>query len=606
MWRIGILALSVVLLSAMANADDKKPIKVHIDATVNPWTHLNLYNDPKNFQFALVSDRTGGHREGIFEDGIAKINLLMPEFVMSVGDLIEGGTEDLAEIDREWAEFNSFVKRLKMPFFYVPGNHDISNEVMYAEWNKRFGRSYYHFVYHDVLFLCLNTEDPPRSRMSAEQAAYVKSALEQNKNVRWTLVFMHKPMWTYEEDTGWLAIEELLQGRQYTVFAGHTHEYRKYVRKDNRYIVLATTGGSTSLRGKNFGEFDEVGWVTMTDEGPILANLMLDGIWSEDVLTEENAELIRPALSGVAVRFDPVVIDTPMFKGAPARLRLTNDADVPMQAAVTLNATRALQPDVTSITRTVPPNSVEFVELNLTAPQPMPVDMVAPMKADWTLTYATENSNPVEVSGSYRLVLDAEYELNKVRGDIAIDGNLSEWGELPIAGIEPAYIDGGEQHWSGAGDASFRMGVRYDKSFVYVALEVNDDILRNEAGRKASSQDSVELWFDPRGDGQRNVAPTDKEGEQYWRIIVAPGAQPIAPEGVTTASATTTTGYTSEIAIPVSVFEATQPKNWSAFRLNVCIHDFDAEFSAAHNKVWWRHDWKSAQNVPYSGTFTKD
>lgn len=28
----------------------------------NPWTHLGLKNRPENFQFAIVTDRTGGHR----------------------------------------------------------------------------------------------------------------------------------------------------------------------------------------------------------------------------------------------------------------------------------------------------------------------------------------------------------------------------------------------------------------------------------------------------------------------------------------------------------------------------------------------------------------
>lgn len=60
---------------------------------VNPWNHLNLNNDPDNFQFAIVTDRTGGHRPGIFEDAIGKLNLLQPEFVMSLGDLIEGYTD---------------------------------------------------------------------------------------------------------------------------------------------------------------------------------------------------------------------------------------------------------------------------------------------------------------------------------------------------------------------------------------------------------------------------------------------------------------------------------------------------------------------------------
>src|SRR5688500_13932715 len=68
----------------------------------HPWTHLHFDNDPANFQFAIVGDRTGRHRPGVFETGIAKLNLLRPEFVMSVGDLIEGYTKDEAEIDQQW------------------------------------------------------------------------------------------------------------------------------------------------------------------------------------------------------------------------------------------------------------------------------------------------------------------------------------------------------------------------------------------------------------------------------------------------------------------------------------------------------------------------
>ena len=57
---------------------------------LNPWNHLELNNDPDHFQFAIVSDRAGGHRPGVFMDAVNKLNLLQPEFVMSVGDLIEG------------------------------------------------------------------------------------------------------------------------------------------------------------------------------------------------------------------------------------------------------------------------------------------------------------------------------------------------------------------------------------------------------------------------------------------------------------------------------------------------------------------------------------
>src|SRR5262245_33079512 len=90
----------------------------------NPWTHTRLNNDPNEFQFVIVSDRTGGHRPGVFSRAVEKLNLLQPEFVLSVGDLIEGGNKGEDKLDAEWKELDGYVSRLKMPFFYVPGNHD--------------------------------------------------------------------------------------------------------------------------------------------------------------------------------------------------------------------------------------------------------------------------------------------------------------------------------------------------------------------------------------------------------------------------------------------------------------------------------------------------
>ena len=108
-----------------------------------PWTSLEANNSESSFQFAIVTDRTGSHRPGIFEDAVHKLNLLQPEFVMSVGD--------------HFVTLSIKVILNFVPFFYLPGNHDYTNEVMAREWKKRFGPDYYHFKYKDVLFLCLNS-----------------------------------------------------------------------------------------------------------------------------------------------------------------------------------------------------------------------------------------------------------------------------------------------------------------------------------------------------------------------------------------------------------------------------------------------------------------
>ncbi|MGL4555389.1 MAG: metallophosphoesterase, partial [Gemmataceae bacterium] len=252
--------------------------------------------DPESFQFAIVSDRTGGHRARVFAQAVEQLNLLQPEFVVSVGDLIEGYSRDKERVGNEWKEFQTYVSRLQMPFFYVPGNHDITNDVMADLWKEKFGRAYYEFVYKDVLFVCLSSEDPPGKRyanVSEKQLKWLGEVLEKNEGVRWTHVFVHKPMWILPDvaENGWGAVEKRLAGSKHTVFAGHVHRYQKFVRNGGmNYYMLATTGGGSKLRGPEYGEFDHIVWVTAKKDGPVLANVLLDGIVREDLAPIVSAE----------------------------------------------------------------------------------------------------------------------------------------------------------------------------------------------------------------------------------------------------------------------------------------------------------------------------
>ncbi len=207
---LGLAVLAVVAGAVAFSRQDRKAggLVIHKEKT-NPWTALPARADPDEFQFAIVSDRTGGHRPLVFSRAVARLNLLQPEFVLSVGDLIEGGKKTRKQIDAEWAEFDGYVKRLQMPFFYVPGNHDVANAGTDKAWQERYGRRWYHFVYRKVLFLCLDTDDPPgSSRMDREQIGYAKKALADNRDVRWTVVALHKPLWTQADvaKRGWLEV----------------------------------------------------------------------------------------------------------------------------------------------------------------------------------------------------------------------------------------------------------------------------------------------------------------------------------------------------------------------------------------------------------------
>jgi hypothetical protein len=378
-----------------------------VASPAKPWTRLNFNDDPAHFQFVVMSDRTGGVRPGVFEEATRKINLLQPEFVMSVGDLIMGNTTNRAQIAVEWQEFNGFVDQLEMPFFYVPGNHDITNPLMAEEWVKRFGQPWYHFVYRNVLFLCLDTEDPPPTHIGPAQQAYAAKALAENPNVRWTLVFMHKPLWDYPEDTGWAGIEALLAKRRHTVLAGHRHTYTKFERNNTSYIVLGTTGGGSKLRGRAFGEFDQVAWVTMTDRGPRIANLLLDGIWDENILTQPMVQTMRTALAGKAVRSE-LLFDKgefrggPVFPGATAKLEVSNDADIPMKFSARFNSTDQVHAKPAGVDLVLNPKSTESINVQFQVGEPVKVTDLAPLTADWTITYEFPGVPPAEIRGRYQ------------------------------------------------------------------------------------------------------------------------------------------------------------------------------------------------------------
>jgi serine/threonine-protein phosphatase CPPED1 len=263
-------------------------------AEKNPWTGTRPNVGNGQFQFAVVSDRTGGHREKVFSKAVYQINLLQPEFVMSVGDLIEGYSTKEEVVAAEWDQFDAYVRKFQAPFFYVPGNHDLTNPVQAKVWGQRYGRRYYHFTYEKCLFLALNSETPPdeMGTIDKEQQEWVKQTLDANKDVRWTFVFLHKPIWTAKDlvKNGFGAVEQALAGRKYTVFCGHVHRYQKFVRNGNNYYQLATTGGGSKLRGVEYGEFDHVAWVTMKSDAPLIANVMLDGILPENLKLPDTEE----------------------------------------------------------------------------------------------------------------------------------------------------------------------------------------------------------------------------------------------------------------------------------------------------------------------------
>ncbi|HEX4506654.1 MAG TPA: metallophosphoesterase [Alphaproteobacteria bacterium] len=276
-------------------------------------------------RFAVIGDNTGIARPGVFDAAMTQIGWLKPDFILSVGDLIEGYNDDKATIARQWDAIERSIAKAGVPFIHTPGNHDVNNPVTLDAWRERRGPGYYAFTYKGALFIILNTEDPPtpmaekaaaqfysmvdlmakdpdkaektigdyiagstakanagaeyadadKCNISDRQLAFVRDTLARHEKVAWTFVILHKPAWKMASPA-FARIQAMLGQRPYTVFAGHTHYFTHDVLDGHDLINMATTGGIKQQNGP--GTLDHTMLVTLEPAGPRYANIRLSGL----------------------------------------------------------------------------------------------------------------------------------------------------------------------------------------------------------------------------------------------------------------------------------------------------------------------------------------
>lgn len=311
-----LFAIILVLAGCKTEEESNSRFQHDIAEGPKPWTHENFEETEDDFTFALISDLNGGERQGVYVKAVNLLNQLDPTFVLSVGDLIDGGTEDTLQLDKEWDTFDGRTSKLSMPFFYLGGNHDLTNTRMRAFWKSRYGPRFYHFLFDDVLFLMMDSEDFEEERMqqiyearaealriisgeiegsypeseyfnmpertvgamSEEQLEYFRSILATYHDVKWTFILMHKPLWMREGSKGLGRLEDLLSDRPYTVINGHFHSLSHRLRKGRNYTILGTTGGSQHA-GDSLS-VDHVTLIRMAEE-PVITHIKMEGILNE-------------------------------------------------------------------------------------------------------------------------------------------------------------------------------------------------------------------------------------------------------------------------------------------------------------------------------------
>jgi hypothetical protein len=574
-------------------------IVIQANAQKIPVTEKPYNSDDDIFRFAIVSDRTGGMQAGIFKQAIDKVDLMQPEFVVSVGDLIDGYTEDPKIWNAQWDEFDAIVDKLDMPFYYVPGNHDTSNKLLTEAWRKRLGRDYYHFKYKDVLFLALNTDEIEGGGIGSKQAKYIEKVLAKNQEVKWTLIFMHRPLWSYGNRLGYDAIEKALGKRAYTVFSGHHHHYRYKMHNEMEHFTLATSGGGSHLRGAKVGEFHHLTWVTMKENGPDVAHLELSGIYDKNVVHEADYADIQVLRKGDWLQVLPQVYSAEKFDKIPVKLLLKNTSEKPLvvKGVMKDNADFSFLPKQI-IDTLLPHTSKEIVVDVISNNGKTPVKLISDQSIIFEMLagFSSIRGDTISLKTAKPLLIDWHHKLTTIKHPKKIDGKLSEWATSEFISVsQPQYFYEGWD-WKGAADGTFQFAVAKDDQNLYLAVQFSDNYTIMEQDI-SSRQDKFYVHLDHQGKRfEIELAASENINQPHIRWMKG------SSNALNAAIAPTSSGQILEMSIPLKTLYLKR-KAPNSIRINIGIMDHDRPENTKPSVLWWRPVWDSESDYEESGFF---
>jgi len=256
------------------------------------FAHKNLDDHP--VRFAIIGDRTGGHTPGVYGEIIEEIERLKPDFVISVGDLIEGYIDNEDQILEQWDEYKHLRDPLTMPFYNTPGNHDIWDDQSEKIYLEQEGQPYYSFNHGKSIHFTIldNSRWGDIDDFPDEQLEWLKKDLKKHRKFKHIYVVMHQPYWYFTLANGKpdRLHDVFVEYGVDAVFHGHFHTYFSGMYDGIRYTTIGSSGGATQVDPG--GLKSDYAMVTVDNKDLHIAPIRKGSVLAWDHITGEELHLI--------------------------------------------------------------------------------------------------------------------------------------------------------------------------------------------------------------------------------------------------------------------------------------------------------------------------
>lgn len=511
----------------------------------------------------------------IFETFIEKTNLLNPEFVIHVGDMIHGYTYSMVSAAKQWERFKHQINPLQVPFYPTPGNHDVTTKEIleaYADaWNQH-DKFYYSFEIQNNLFVVLNAfENQDFYVIGDSQFNWLKNTLE-NTGSENIFVSLHPPMHLSHKEN-WEKIHKLLVRHNVrAVFTGHAHiyDYRNIDGID--YFCLNTSGHLGGYENHLAGKSRHILQVEVNDDKINYAVFTEDNIYPHNIVhPDERKRAGKYFEPDKSIRLNPqnTIVDTTVnieFVNRSLEERTysvnwditSNDWEIlPYHKDFTIPANSSIYLPFSIISSTA-----EFKRTN------MPYLVVQS-------PYKTLNGINTYSEHKISLFVPPTTAAYKINDQINIDGDLNESSWNVHEFIDEMYIDVNGT----PAKESTTVIVLYDSNNIYVGIKGEEP---NPGGLSALAYGDIPLVF--ADDDFELFFDTNNDMKSFYRLMVNPKGTTLSsgPGGLFSYSFDVTTHigkdyWSAEFLIPFDQINTNAPSQGDYWGFNVRRHRQQAD-----------------------------